>query len=304
MIIDKEIVIDDPILTDEAKDLIAQLLDRNISTRLGCREGGFEDIKNHPFFEGVNWEYVLETKYEPPFVPEKDVAEIAKVQFEQEKFTITKKKKQDQRFRGFSYVGGQGVSPLKDISKETQKLWSEGKLDQDQNGEMKSSVNTKTKKKTTNTNNNINNNNDNNNEARFNFKKKKRKKSSNTKGSIGKHKITEKSLKNSNGSDHIKTKKINNKDNKIQTKWEKSVPSPSVKRKKKKGLKQSDKTRKRKKSNPKPKVTNIEINPSNDNNTNNENENEKLSSILSPRLKKKISKKKLPRKTSKKKLQP
>jgi len=44
-------------ISKEAKDLISRLMDRNPKTRLGV-ENDVEDIKNHIFFENVNWEDV------------------------------------------------------------------------------------------------------------------------------------------------------------------------------------------------------------------------------------------------------
>jgi 3-phosphoinositide dependent protein kinase-1 len=40
-----------------AKDLIKGLLQLDITQRLGTKAmGGFETIKNHPFFETINWD--------------------------------------------------------------------------------------------------------------------------------------------------------------------------------------------------------------------------------------------------------
>ncbi|KAF4325573.1 hypothetical protein BBI17_000206 [Phytophthora kernoviae] len=49
-------------LSLEAMDLIDKLLDPNPATRMG-----WEDIQFHSFFEGVNWDTILESV--PPFVP-------------------------------------------------------------------------------------------------------------------------------------------------------------------------------------------------------------------------------------------
>lgn len=46
-----------------AKQLIYRLLQRDPSSRLGSN-GGANDIKNHPFFRGINWALVRCTK--PP----------------------------------------------------------------------------------------------------------------------------------------------------------------------------------------------------------------------------------------------
>lgn len=49
-----------------------QLLERNVSQRLGCRPHGqgFQDIQKHAWLQGVDWE-VLDTKEaQSPFVPD------------------------------------------------------------------------------------------------------------------------------------------------------------------------------------------------------------------------------------------
>lgn len=63
--------------TDEAKDLVSKLLDKNPKTRLGCGPNGAEDIKNHPFFENVDWDTVMNKTFEMPPPPHrpKDVAD-------------------------------------------------------------------------------------------------------------------------------------------------------------------------------------------------------------------------------------
>jgi hypothetical protein len=32
--------------------------------------GGAEDIKNNPWFQGVDWEIVLQKRIQPPWIPE------------------------------------------------------------------------------------------------------------------------------------------------------------------------------------------------------------------------------------------
>ncbi|KAJ6828971.1 putative serine/threonine-protein kinase UCN [Iris pallida] len=52
--------------TTELTDLVARLLDKDPSTRLGCR-GGAEEVKRHPFFRGVRWDMLAEVG-RPPFL--------------------------------------------------------------------------------------------------------------------------------------------------------------------------------------------------------------------------------------------
>jgi len=71
MIRDQTPVIDDPILSSEARDLIVKLLDRNVETRLGCGPQGAEELKRHPFFRSLNWKAVLKKKLKPALMPER-----------------------------------------------------------------------------------------------------------------------------------------------------------------------------------------------------------------------------------------
>ncbi|KAL8718030.1 MAG: hypothetical protein Q9225_004800 [Loekoesia sp. 1 TL-2023] len=50
-----------------AKDLLAQLLDRNPERRLGAK--GPSEIKAHPFFNSIDWRKLLQRKYDPTFKP-------------------------------------------------------------------------------------------------------------------------------------------------------------------------------------------------------------------------------------------
>lgn len=50
----------------EAEDLIKKLLDHNPKTRLGAT-GGADEVKNHPFFKGFDWDNIKEMK--PPIMP-------------------------------------------------------------------------------------------------------------------------------------------------------------------------------------------------------------------------------------------
>ena len=44
-------------LPPHAEELISQLLQKSLSKRLGNLKGGFQDIKEHPFCEGLDWEH-------------------------------------------------------------------------------------------------------------------------------------------------------------------------------------------------------------------------------------------------------
>lgn len=47
-----------PRFTDDAKDFVSKLLTKSEEDRLGCGDNGFNHIKNHPWFGGLDWEKV------------------------------------------------------------------------------------------------------------------------------------------------------------------------------------------------------------------------------------------------------
>lgn len=52
-----------------AKDLIKKLLTPDRTKRFGCLKNGAEDIKQHKWFKGVEWDRMLQRKVKPPYVP-------------------------------------------------------------------------------------------------------------------------------------------------------------------------------------------------------------------------------------------
>jgi len=53
-----------------AKQFVKELLVINPENRLGYGKDGANKIKNHKFFNGVDWDKALRKEYKPPFVPE------------------------------------------------------------------------------------------------------------------------------------------------------------------------------------------------------------------------------------------
>jgi protein kinase X len=51
------------------KDLVRRLLTADKTKRIGCLRGGAEDIKNHKWFDRLNWDNVLRCTIPAPFVP-------------------------------------------------------------------------------------------------------------------------------------------------------------------------------------------------------------------------------------------
>ncbi|RUS74310.1 hypothetical protein EGW08_017933 [Elysia chlorotica] len=55
----------------EMKTLLEGLLRRDVDDRLGCRGRGAQEVKEHPFFKGLDWVQVYLQKYSPPLIPPK-----------------------------------------------------------------------------------------------------------------------------------------------------------------------------------------------------------------------------------------
>ena len=74
-IVDKKVPIDSKeYLSDEAKSILTQLLERNPEQRLGGykrddQDDDAEDIKKHPFFKGINWKLIAKRQHLAPFKP-------------------------------------------------------------------------------------------------------------------------------------------------------------------------------------------------------------------------------------------
>jgi len=55
--------------SDNAVDIISKLLLLDPKKRLGSGKNGSEDIKSHPFFDGIDWESLYRKEVEAPFIP-------------------------------------------------------------------------------------------------------------------------------------------------------------------------------------------------------------------------------------------
>nr|XP_022905168.1 G protein-coupled receptor kinase 1 isoform X2 [Onthophagus taurus]XP_022905169.1 G protein-coupled receptor kinase 1 isoform X2 [Onthophagus taurus] len=53
----------------ELKSLLEGLLQRDVDKRLGCKGNGADEVKEHPFFGGIDWQQVYMQKYSPPLMP-------------------------------------------------------------------------------------------------------------------------------------------------------------------------------------------------------------------------------------------
>ena len=67
---------DDIPLSEEAKDFVLGLLNRDVNQRLGFNEQGFKRLQGHAWFKDYNWDAVENKQLEPPFKP--DVSRITR----------------------------------------------------------------------------------------------------------------------------------------------------------------------------------------------------------------------------------
>jgi serum/glucocorticoid-regulated kinase 2 len=71
-------------LSEDAKDIIIKLLEKNPKKRMGSKNG-IEEIKKHPFFANIDFDAILEKKIPAPFIPE--LENDKDVQYFDEEFT-------------------------------------------------------------------------------------------------------------------------------------------------------------------------------------------------------------------------
>lgn len=58
-----------PFLSDNCKDLIVRLLNRNPLERLGSGGNDFDEIRAHPFFQSIDWDALMRKDVQPLYVP-------------------------------------------------------------------------------------------------------------------------------------------------------------------------------------------------------------------------------------------
>ncbi|KAG0359347.1 hypothetical protein BG005_000957 [Podila minutissima] len=51
-------------------DVLSRLCERDISKRLGCTPDGLDAVKNHPWFNGIEWDKLVTKEATPPFEPD------------------------------------------------------------------------------------------------------------------------------------------------------------------------------------------------------------------------------------------
>lgn len=54
----------------QLQDLVRNLLQKDITKRLGCLKDGMNDIRNHKFFKKINWSKLRQRKEKAPWKPD------------------------------------------------------------------------------------------------------------------------------------------------------------------------------------------------------------------------------------------
>ena len=114
-------------ISEEAKDLIKNLLIFNPQNRLGSGNNGGNKVKNHKYFNGVNWNDVWAKKIEPPFKPKLNNEEDLKYfdsSFTDESIgSLLGKNSYRERgfsneYKGFSYLAASVSKELNEMASE------------------------------------------------------------------------------------------------------------------------------------------------------------------------------------------
>jgi serine/threonine protein kinase len=110
-------------VSPEAKSLLTMLLDRNPTTRLGSKRDA-DEVKEHVFFKGVDWQRLYDRTIVPPFKPV--ISQVTDTSnFDQEFLSMplenddsgarslaTAASVSDGKFAGFTFVGSNDSGPL------------------------------------------------------------------------------------------------------------------------------------------------------------------------------------------------
>jgi len=102
-------------ISPEALDLLQNLLIKDPTHRIGCGPRGIQEIKDHPFFNGVCWDDIIQLKARPFLRPKLRIAERASQQDKNDLLSnqITV---EHAEFEGFSFVASDSVFPQSDTA--------------------------------------------------------------------------------------------------------------------------------------------------------------------------------------------
>jgi serine/threonine protein kinase len=103
-ILNSDLVLPEQFLSTESMDLLARLLERDPKKRLGSGPNGWLDIKNHPFFDGLDWDALYHKRIPAPFKPK--VRDDMDVSYFDEEFTKQNPfESYDESQNGSSFLG-------------------------------------------------------------------------------------------------------------------------------------------------------------------------------------------------------
>ena len=116
-------------MNKNAKDLIQKLLILNPIERLGSGPNGSEDVKNHDYFKGINWDDAWNKKIKPPFIPKlKNDTDLRyfdnmftdeDIHDPQRKNTVRDRDREpSNEYTGFTYVTNSVSKELKNLAKD------------------------------------------------------------------------------------------------------------------------------------------------------------------------------------------
>lgn len=74
----------------KCKSLVKHLLRRDLSKRYGNLKNGAQDLKEHRFFEDINYENLLQRKLKAPYIPDSKDMKFTECNWEKEKGQGTK----------------------------------------------------------------------------------------------------------------------------------------------------------------------------------------------------------------------
>jgi len=53
----------------EVKDVVTKVLVRNVTSRLGCKKDGIQEVMEHKFFAPLDWNALLGKRLRAPWIP-------------------------------------------------------------------------------------------------------------------------------------------------------------------------------------------------------------------------------------------
>ena len=90
------------LMSRETQKFLTGMLTRDVNKRLGCGPGGMRNIKEHDFFEQIDWDRLEEGNATAPYIPKKEV-----------------NAKDEAKMKTFNTAG------MKKLNKEDQDKWNE-----------------------------------------------------------------------------------------------------------------------------------------------------------------------------------